>query len=96
VIAGGGEQGGNQAHLPLSPTEERAVRERSDEQIGAYWDLYIRPYLVASGTPEDGLTHLRARYLTDVRASPEALRQIAELRDTGWLDRTEARDARTQ
>lgn len=52
--------------------------EVTDGQIGAYWDQRIGPDLRASGVPVDALKSMRSRYVSDVRANPEALRQLAE------------------
>lgn len=46
----------------------------TDEQILDYWDEHIRPTLGVM--PDDGIAHLRGRYVADVRANPEAVRQI--------------------
>lgn len=55
----------------------RTLPAVTDKQIWSYWDSNIRPGLLASGTPDYGIRHLRGHYLADVRANPEALRQVA-------------------
>lgn len=49
----------------------------SDEQIGAYWDTHLA--YTWRGIPDDAIPGLRARYIADVKANPEALRQLAEI-----------------
>jgi hypothetical protein len=47
-----------------------------DRMALAYWSENIRPTL--GDLPIPGLRHLRDRYVMDVRANPEALRQVRE------------------
>lgn len=53
----------------------------SDEQIGEYHDRYIAPDLLVSGVPAEVVASMRARYIRDVRANPEALRQLATTKE---------------
>jgi hypothetical protein len=52
------------------------TRTATDEEIGRYHDEHVTPLL--RGIPEDAVARMRARYIADVRANPEALRQVVE------------------
>lgn len=55
--------------------EERVT---GDELLARrYFDQWILPGL--DGLPEDGITHLRERYVLDALADPEAVRQLREV-----------------
>jgi hypothetical protein len=43
-----------------------------------YFNENEEPGLRRDGVPEEGIEHLRRRYVNDVVANPEALRQLAE------------------
>lgn len=51
-----------------------------DETLAArYFDENIGPGLQRDGMPEEGVAHLRRRYVTDAVANPEAVRQLREI-----------------
>lgn len=51
-----------------------------DETLAArYFDEEQAPGLRADGMPEDGVAHLRQRYITGALANPEAVRQLREI-----------------
>jgi hypothetical protein len=51
-----------------------------DETLAArYFDEEQAGRLRADGLPEDGIAHLRQRYITDAVANPEAVRQLREI-----------------
>jgi hypothetical protein len=68
-------------HAAAPSREERVAgmnnHDVTDEQIGAYWDAHQAAWWV--GVPDGEKARQRARYIRDVRANPEALRQLAEI-----------------
>lgn len=51
-----------------------------DEALAArYFDEEQAPGLRADGMPDEGITHLRLRYIADAAANPEAMRQLREM-----------------
>lgn len=56
----------------------------SDEELARrVWVETIEPGLVEDGMPEDGLEHLRERYVENVLGRPHVLRQLREGFDLG-------------
>jgi hypothetical protein len=55
-----------------------AADDVTDEEIGAYWDVHQAEWWV--GVPDDEKASRRAKYIREVRANPEALRQLVEER----------------
>lgn len=65
----------------------------TDEVIGLYWDMNLAVH-VADIPDRDAVDKMRARYITDVRADPQALQGVAEdyakrlviaLERAGWV-----------
>lgn len=53
------------------------MNDLTDEQIGTYWDTYLAGYV--ADIPDDAaVERMRESYIADVRANPEATRQLAE------------------
>ena len=52
----------------------------TDEQIGAYYDANLAQHEFPSMSDEHAAFQ-RARYIRDVRANPEAMRQLREILD---------------
>jgi hypothetical protein len=60
-------------------TFQRRVQALSDNGLALlYWRENIKPGLVASGTPQDGLNFLMRSYVDGIKQNPEAMRQIKE------------------
>jgi hypothetical protein len=53
-----------------------APEDVTDEQIGAFWDVHQATWWV--GVSDGEKANQRAKYIREVLASPEALRQIGE------------------
>ena len=69
----------------------------TDQELAErYFEERILPVL--EGLPEDGVRHLRERYVADALANPEAVRQLREIDETlaalGQLDGTTASSVR--
>jgi hypothetical protein len=60
----------------------------TNNQIGAYWDDRIRPGLVQTGVPPEVCEGMKAQYVEDVRANPEALLQVGKW----WDDQYDLRE----
>ena len=52
----------------------------TDDQIGAYYDAHLAQHEFP-GMPDEHRQSQRDRYIRDVRANPEAMRQLRELLD---------------
>lgn len=62
----------------MDMTGDAGGRVSDEDLAGLFWDRSVKPGLVASGVPEDGLKGLRASYCRDAPVNPEAMRQIRE------------------
>ena len=65
----------------ILPKTRRAGGESDAAVAGQYWDAVHRERL--HGVPEQELSTLRARYIRDALANPEAIRQLREMRAGG-------------
>lgn len=51
----------------------------TNEELAAYYfDVAMTPALVESGMPQDGIDHLRQRYVIDACANPRAVLELRE------------------
>lgn len=57
---------------PLPTTKESAAQDASD-----YWELHQAPMLRESGTPDDAIASMRARYIRDIVSQPHIWPDIA-------------------
>lgn len=52
--------------------------ETIEELASRFFVENIAPGYIAGGVPEDGMSFYQARYVRDVAANPEAVRQLQE------------------